>query len=753
MNPRLSWHLCKRDLTGPLKPWIFAWLGVCLLHLGMRLWQTLGGLSLEWLETRWRFDFILVLVTAALIVPRLIHEESWVDGPATWRARPLAKRTVLLARMMFIILVLVFVPALMELCYFTVCGYGARTPEFLLAWFEVTAMWLLPLIALAVMTRSYRNFATLLLGLLIGAIVVYLALWWRGKLQGMPFHFAPLWHALQFAIIGFVTFAVVVVQLRWRRPFLSCGLVILGMASVGRVTFFPNRPLEPPVSNYPRVDAGFTAHVVPLATEQPLEAGSLCFALTPLASSDGRWMDPYVADGELVLGNKKQHIGFGRPFTLSNGPGWLTRDMAETVDPEPPSLHGSRRNFGYLGGGIEQWFVGSSSYLSLRAIPPGRSPVAAVKASIGMALRVPEVLAEFRPSPGLVWREGSSSIRLLSVDRGPDRDSDRREVTFTFLHESNASVEEFTANQDGLRSPFACSLIDATLGLAVGIPSELTDDRRGRPPSSYDPSRRIMTRRVTATLRHASALGDWKWLADPGRKLLLLDSKIVGIAEVQVEAPYVYWRRAHFSDPAAVELLTYDPESRESVRRYAIDLVNRLPRLGLNASHPITAAIIEKLRSLGEQHVGLLLDLALDCGRGEHDRGESGIVFHAVAPMITEEHKDAVLRCLVPGLKFDALPVVARMGWEDEALPLMVERATAVSKLPRDWAKLMLDSRSPQTFDLLVKHIARGDFGYDPKVFDRLKPIPGFPHERLLELTGKYRTLLGEARVHDDQKL
>jgi hypothetical protein len=152
-------HILKRDVRA-------SWILLCAMgaFLVLQVLQSWNVLSLEYINGRRAFSpelFTLVLYLIIMtIAVRVIHEDSLVGTSAFWLTRPISRQTLLLAKGLFILLFLVFVPV--TACFVLLFHFGMESAQiipFLLSILHIHLTIVCLFVAFAAVTPSWVSFS------------------------------------------------------------------------------------------------------------------------------------------------------------------------------------------------------------------------------------------------------------------------------------------------------------------------------------------------------------------------------------------------------------------------------------------------------------------------------------------------------------------------------------------------------------------------------------------------------------------
>ncbi len=120
---------------------------------------------------------LLKIIAALVLIPLLIHGEPLTGTTAFWLSRPLSRKTILAAKGLFIGLLLILFPLLVEVGIFA--GNGVQVRHILLAIPEILIgdmALILQVMVLAVLTRNFARFAIAGVVIFIGMILLSVSL-------------------------------------------------------------------------------------------------------------------------------------------------------------------------------------------------------------------------------------------------------------------------------------------------------------------------------------------------------------------------------------------------------------------------------------------------------------------------------------------------------------------------------------------------------------------------------------------------
>jgi len=177
------WHILLKDLRrlrGPLIAWILIVIARMLVATTGAA-STFGDLGLQ--MAMGNLDFLVTvidLLTLALLVSWLVHDEPLVGVDAFWLTRPIDPRHLMAAKLVFAAVFLVAAPAAGESIAVAAIAGGFHdavraAPGLALA----RTLWVLPLIALAVLTPSLMRFLMVIVGAMVtvaGLVSVFVTL-------------------------------------------------------------------------------------------------------------------------------------------------------------------------------------------------------------------------------------------------------------------------------------------------------------------------------------------------------------------------------------------------------------------------------------------------------------------------------------------------------------------------------------------------------------------------------------------------
>ncbi|MDD2238002.1 MAG: hypothetical protein PHG65_12420, partial [Kiritimatiellae bacterium] len=139
---------------------------------------------------------VLKIIAAIVLIPLLIHGEPLTGTTAFWLSRPLSRKTILAAKGLFIGLLLILFPLLVEVGIFA--GNGVLVCHILLAIPEIligdTAL-ILQVMVLAVLTRNFARFAiagvVIYIAIMMLSVAVYISRLYFGGMDSMLFASEP----------------------------------------------------------------------------------------------------------------------------------------------------------------------------------------------------------------------------------------------------------------------------------------------------------------------------------------------------------------------------------------------------------------------------------------------------------------------------------------------------------------------------------------------------------------------------------
>jgi hypothetical protein len=138
--------------------------------------------------------------------------------------------------------------------------------------------------------------------------------------------------------------------------------------------------------------------------------------------------------------------------------------------------------------------------------------------------------------------------------------------------------------------------------------------------------------------------------------------------------------------------------------------------------HRIVGETIEKkIVALGVERLPVILRVH-ERLVGSYWQGARFYSLRAIKELVTDADQELILEHLdtIPKL----LEVIEARGWEDVAIPRMIEIAQAMPRVPHEWIEffVQMGERHPQV--ILGMH----DYSeFDEKYFERLREVPGFP--------------------------
>ena len=231
---KLIWHIVKKDLVRmrlPLALWVL--LMVAKIGLGVAL-RAGDGVDFTWFG---RIELYVNLCTwldalmIYILVAVLIHGDALVGTQAGWKTRPISGARLLGAKLLGTLLIFGMLPVLISVPWWLMCGFGAHEiGEAMLESFVWQALFVLPSLALAVLSENFARYFTLTLAVIFVVAVAclfqvaYLSHWTH---QSLAVQEARVWVVLALIVAGII--GVVVHQFLTLRTWRSSGL---GLASL-----------------------------------------------------------------------------------------------------------------------------------------------------------------------------------------------------------------------------------------------------------------------------------------------------------------------------------------------------------------------------------------------------------------------------------------------------------------------------------------------------------------------------------------
>jgi hypothetical protein len=250
-------HILRKDFRH-LRWLVLLWVGVLVLRVTLSVigaatageafasavvFRELSGL-LAFLQT----------MTLALLVARVIHDEPLVGWNAFWLTRPYSRNALLMAKLIFITIVLLLVPLIADMVTMSMFDAGAyhqlvAAPSFVSSHLS----WALALSAVAVLTPSLATFVLAIIGVFAAgaaAILLMASVALAFGLVAEPID-TPILSDPTPGVVGTVAFifsalAVVVYQYRHRRWRIAATLAGAGLlAAIFLPQYWPWRFLQP----------------------------------------------------------------------------------------------------------------------------------------------------------------------------------------------------------------------------------------------------------------------------------------------------------------------------------------------------------------------------------------------------------------------------------------------------------------------------------------------------------------------------
>jgi hypothetical protein len=297
----------------PLALWTLLLLAKITLGVVLRAGD---GVDAVWFS---RIELYIVLCTwlgAVMIyalVALLIHEDALVGTQAGWKTRPITGARLLGAKLLGLFLMFGVLPILISLPWWLVCGFGL--PEVGTAMLETLgwqALFVLPSLALAVISHNFSRYFTLTLAVIF--VVALAGLFQAAYLPdlaraSLPVQESRVWVVLALTLAGIV--GVVLHQFltlrTWRSSLIGLGAILLAM---GSLSLWPWDLVTPFRSGLPEAARGMTltfqkaivnknADKVPLDVRVELKLQAVPDDLAVLGYSsklswrgpDGSWLD------------------------------------------------------------------------------------------------------------------------------------------------------------------------------------------------------------------------------------------------------------------------------------------------------------------------------------------------------------------------------------------------------------------------------------------------------------------------------
>jgi hypothetical protein len=364
---KLIWHIVRKDLARmqlPLALWTLLLLAKITLGVVLRAGD---GVDAVWFS---RIELYIVLCTwlgAVMIyalVALLIHEDALVGTQAGWKTRPISGGRLLAAKLLGLALMFGLLPILISLPWWLACGFGL--PEVGTAMLETLgwqALFVLPSLALAVISHNFSRYFTLTLAVIF--VVALAGLFQAAYLPdlaraSLPVQESRVWVVLTLILAGIV--GVVLHQFltlrTWRSSLLGLAAILLAM---GSLSLWPWDLVTPFRSGVPEAARGITlalkkavvgknAEKLPTNVQVELKLQAVPADLAVLGYSsklswrgtDGSWLD--AAGWVRVEGRGESiHHAFNLTAELEDAETqrWWTekRTKFRMRFPTPPAFH------------------------------------------------------------------------------------------------------------------------------------------------------------------------------------------------------------------------------------------------------------------------------------------------------------------------------------------------------------------------------------------------------------------------------
>jgi hypothetical protein len=167
---------------------------------------------------------VLLPITWLILITRLVHDESLVGDRQFWVTRPYTWPTLLAAKLLFL-LIFLYLPFFLMQCYLlhhASLGIAAALPDLLRYNLRLTAIYFLPIFAIATITATFaRQFITILVGLVYIGVLVTL-----GNHLLSRRIMAPGFDAICLTVFALMLLAVILLQYSLRRTLPSRLLAI-----------------------------------------------------------------------------------------------------------------------------------------------------------------------------------------------------------------------------------------------------------------------------------------------------------------------------------------------------------------------------------------------------------------------------------------------------------------------------------------------------------------------------------------------
>jgi hypothetical protein len=240
-------HIFRKDLRR-LRGWLALWIAIqavqtVLAIVGPRL--ALNGMSQAIVMAQVdSLTVTVVVLTLALMVSRLIHDEPLVGLDWFWVSRPYDWRALLAAKLLMAVGFFVAVPLAGHVI--VMAAFGADLSDMLRVgpdFIESDLRWALVWMVFAVLTRSLATFSLAVVGAMIAVVLLVVTITtlviWNVTGETVPNTTGPIADASGAIVTGFVflvaTLAVIVVAYKERRAswsLLAAGVGLLAVVAV-----------------------------------------------------------------------------------------------------------------------------------------------------------------------------------------------------------------------------------------------------------------------------------------------------------------------------------------------------------------------------------------------------------------------------------------------------------------------------------------------------------------------------------------
>ena len=230
---KLLFHIFRKDARH-LYPEILLTLGLTMAFAWAApvQWRySIKGIFMDGGVTSAMAAFLRVLLPIAwlILITRLVHDESLVGDRQFWITRPYTWPTLLSSKLLFL-LVFLYLPFFLMQCYLlhhASLGIVAALPDLFSYHLRLTAIYFLPIFAIATVTATFApQFITILVGLVyIGVLVTFGSHLMSRRIV------APGFDTVCLTFFALMLLAVVLLQYAARRTLLS-RLLLIGLPAL-----------------------------------------------------------------------------------------------------------------------------------------------------------------------------------------------------------------------------------------------------------------------------------------------------------------------------------------------------------------------------------------------------------------------------------------------------------------------------------------------------------------------------------------